>query len=298
MDRTITLSERVKKYTMLAGSVLATSLAARAQVVYTDIDPDHVLGGQIPSSYPQISYDTLDLNNDGEFDFKLTLTISGTNPEADGFDFFELIDGNFNPLNNVFTYTLGYAPLAFKMDCNDSVPLNQQFYGLNYAVFSFQFGTNKANNWTDVHDKYVGLSFQINGEEHFGWVRLDVNTTDTIPNMVIKEYAYEATAGKKIAVCDTGTNTGIHELASAQESLQVFPNPSAGKVTLRWKGELKGDWELSVLDVAGRNVQQSNVTTQSRHNELPVDLSRLSPGVYLVQLKSASRILSARWTKF
>jgi hypothetical protein len=298
MTKTNTLSEKLKKYTMLTGSALATTLAANGQVIYTDVDPDFEMGGLTPASYPYTVYDTLDLNNDGLFDFKLMLSILGTNPSAPGFDFFQQIDGNFNPLNNIFTYTLGYAPLVFPMDCNDSVPLNQQFYGLNYAVFSFQFGDDQANNWNNIHDKYVGLSFNVAGQQHYGWLRLDVNTKDTLPNIVVKEYAYEATAGKKIGVCDTGLGpSGINELARTEETLSVYPNPSTGWCTIRMEEPLNGDGEILVKDLSGRELFREEVSLSSTRREVPVDLSSLPPGVYLIQLRTGSQLISAKWTR-
>jgi len=300
MKNQVLLSQKIKNYSLLAGSMLASSLAVKAQVVYTDINPDKELGGVVPTSFPEITYDSLDLNNDGIFDFKITLNISGTNPNAaiPGLSFFEVIDGNFDAShNNIFTYSVEYAPIAFKMDCNDSVPLNNAFYGLNSAVFSFQNSTFKANNWNDEHDKYVGLQFNIDGQPHFGWLRLDVNTKDTIPNIIVKEYAYQATPNKKIAVCDTGVNTGIHAVTNIENAVSVFPNPSNGKCLIRFHEAMKGEIELSVRDASGREVYATYVTTSGTERELPLDLSQLSSGLYFIHLKSESNSTTVKWTK-
>src|SRR5215510_4155940 len=133
MKKSITLSDKIKGYTLLAGSALASSIAANAQVIYTNVNPDKELGGVVPPSFPQVTYDSLDLNNDGLFDFKITLSMPGTNPSAPGLDFFEKVDGDFDASHNaIWTYSLGYAPIAFKMDCGDTVPKFLPFNGLSY----------------------------------------------------------------------------------------------------------------------------------------------------------------------
>jgi len=302
MNRTNTLSQRIKSYTLLAGSMLVSAAAAEAQVVYTDVNPDRVMGGDIPNVYPELSRDSIDLNNDGIYDFRLTLKVSSAMPDAittnPGFYFYEKIDAGFDPQhNNIFTYSVEYAPIAFKMDCNDSVPLNQQFYGLSYAVLSFQFSF-WAHNWFDVHDKYVGVKFDIGGENHFGWIRLDVNTTDTIPNIVLKSYAYEATPDKKIAVCDTGLPiSGVQNILNAENALSVFPNPSRGNCVVRIDKSVIGAVEVSVNDVSGKEVYSTSLQTNGQVEDFPLDLPKLSSGLYFIHLKSATNSAAVKWTK-
>src|SRR5690349_7779255 len=128
MKKSTTLSKKVKNYTLLAGSILASSMAAKGQIIYTDIDPDYEMGGVIPDTFPTNVYDSLDLNNDGLFDFQITLNISSTNPNPNlpGFKVFEGIDGFFDPANAIHTYSVEYAPIVFKDQCGDSIPLQEQ----------------------------------------------------------------------------------------------------------------------------------------------------------------------------
>jgi len=299
MNRQFTLAQKIKNYGVFAGSMLATAITTEAQVIYTDVNPDDVLGGAVPTAYPDLDRDSIDLNNDGVFDFRISLNISNTNPDATGFDFYEKVDAIFDPLHNaIWTYSLGYAPIASQLNCDDSVPQFLPFHGFSSAIFSFQFGASQANNWVNVQDRYLGLQFNIGGQTHYGWLRLDVNTMDTIPNIVVKDYAYEATPGKPIAVCDTGFGlTGIHKLVNAQDAMTVFPNPSHGDCIVRIDDAIEGTVKISVNDVSGKEVYSTFLQTNGQLRDLPLNLSQLSPGLYFIHLKSETNSAAVKWTK-
>jgi hypothetical protein len=300
MKKSTTLSKKVKNYTLLASSILASSMAAKGQVIYTDVDPDQEIGGILPSVYPTLLHDSIDLNNDGQFDFKMNLSITGTNsnPNIPGFSFFESIDGFFNAANAIHTYSVEYAPIVFKHECGDSIPVQQQLYGLNFAVFSFQSTAFKANNWNDEHDQYIGVRCTVDGESHYGWIRVDVNTKDTLPNIVVKEYAYEATADKKIEVCDTGGfGVGIHEIQNQQGDVTVSPNPSRGNCRITLNEEWQGNIQLSVRDISGKEVFATNFESNGQKRELPLNFSQLPSGLYFIHFKSAENSVAVKWTK-
>ncbi|MFI5135079.1 MAG: T9SS type A sorting domain-containing protein, partial [Chitinophagales bacterium] len=264
-------------------------------VIYTDVNPDKELGGSLPSSFPAVTYDTLDLNNDGVFDFKVTMSMYGTDAGVAGLSFLERIDGAFNPVyNQVLNYTIDYHPWAIHLECGDSIPINLPNFSWSYANFALQFPNNVSLNWNNIHDQYVGLRFKSSDGIHFGWVKLDVNTTDTIPNIVIKSYAYEATPNKKIAACDSGLASGIN--SPEIKNLSLAPNPSDGRCVISLQQPLQEDAEVSVNDMQGRKVFRSIVPANSS-NELLLDLPQLAAGVYVVQLKSENVLLTGKWIR-
>lgn len=296
MTKTNTLSQQLKNYSLLAGSILASSFVTKGQVIHTDVIPDRELGGVTPSSYPFTEVDSIDLNNDGQFDFEIALAIIGPNTAVGGFSFAEGIDGNFDPSHNaIFTYSIEYVPWAFKLDCEDSIPLNAQFYGLNSANFAYQFGTYVAVHWNNVQDGHIGVKFNIGGETHYGWIRLDVNTNDTVPNIVIKDYAYEATADKKILTCDTGFAVGTQEVILDAETPTIYPNPSNGTCVIKFQEPLKGEMAMQVADALGRTVFETMVPAQTR--ELPFDFSHFANGIYFIRMQNGTVSFQEKWIK-
>src|SRR5438045_1646550 len=111
MRKTSTLSEKLKSYSIISASLLASVFAADGQIVYHDVVPDDTLGGVLPSTYPHAFTDSIDLNNDGTFDFQLRLVDFDTNSLDAGISFFETVNGDFDAQNNkIFYYDVqGYA---------------------------------------------------------------------------------------------------------------------------------------------------------------------------------------------
>ena len=52
--------------------------------------------------------------------------------------------------------------------------------------------------WGDVHDRYLGLEFQIKGKIHYGWVRMNVTCHTHVVHATITGYAYETIPNKAI----------------------------------------------------------------------------------------------------
>jgi hypothetical protein len=289
------LGEKLKNYSVLAGSILASSLAAQGQVVYTDVIPDVTLGGTL--SLNDTTY-TLDLNNDGTFEFNIVLTYSGTDPLAPGPSFHETMNGDFNVQNNkILIYRTGiYYPVGLKVPCGNDIPATSYFYGSQFAGLSWQVGAVSADHWNNIHDRVVGLKFKIGTDVHYGWVRLDMNTLDSIPNIVIKDYAYEATALQSIVACDT-LAVGIPHSNTGKNEVSIFPNPSDGKCVFKFENPLKNRVEITVTDVFGKDVYGTNMMLNSQQHQLSFDFSHLASGIYFIQLKSEEVSFSEKWIK-
>lgn len=65
---------------------------------------------------------------------------------------------------------------------------------LGYPAFSFSYG-----QWMYTKNRYIGLTFQINGETHYGWARVAVNVDRNVGmNATLTGYAYETIPNKPI----------------------------------------------------------------------------------------------------
>lgn len=288
------LGEKLKNYSLLAGSFLASSLAAQGQVIYTDLIPDVTLGGTL--SLNDTTY-TLDLNNDGVFEFNIILDFIGTDPSAAGPSFYENMNGDFDALNNqILIYRTGlYYPVAAQIPCGNNIPFTSYFYGSHFAGISFQVGAISPDRWENIQDKAIGLKFKIGADVHYGWVRVDVNTMDSIPVIVIKDYAYQATALAQIEACDIPL--GISNSNNGQKGMSIFPNPSDGKCVIKFETPLKNEVEIVVTDVLGKEVYGTKLRLNSLQHQLPFDFSPLDPGIYFIQLKSEEVSVTQKWIK-
>ncbi len=82
-----------------------------------------------------------------------------------------------------------------------------------------QWGGNPTN-------RYVGVRFLINGQTHYGWIRLTVNTpAEKFISATITAYAYETVANKTI---QAGTGKTATSEIQAPEKIKNQAGPSLG----------------------------------------------------------------------
>jgi len=200
--------DKLKGYSALAGAFLLTGLSAEAAVVYTDVDPDE-------------TYNTdgdlyeLDVNNDGTPDFSLyvvdftypgifSTTASGATYGGLFRDVF-MIPASGNSVAGSYGGTFAYP---YALNSGDLIGPALSFQDVTFqsmvyylAVLDFpEPGSTlpflSSGNWIGVNDKYLGLKFQIDGDTHYGWARLDCGADHH--SFTIKDYAYETIADEPI----------------------------------------------------------------------------------------------------
>lgn len=90
---------------------------------------------------------------------------------------------------------------------------------------------------------------------------------------------FKGQSGFTLNILDPAT-VNLEEMVLAQ-SLQMYPNPSAGQVNLTWDQALAVE-ELELLSLTGRILQQH------RPESAEQQISHLTPGLYLVRVKTAA----------
>jgi len=71
------------------------------------------------------------------------------------------------------------------------------------------------------------------------------------------------------------------------ESILIFPNPTDGLLTVQLKNLSRHDFKLYLTDLSGRNVF-FNELPYSVENQIRIDLSRLSPGIYIMSSETGN----------
>jgi hypothetical protein len=208
MKTTLKLSEKLKKrlksYSLSAGALVSTAAGLDAQIIYTDIIPDHTVtaGG---SNY------ALDLNNDGTVDFNFQIVNSGYSYASTYGTYGYQVSGigvvASNSNNGALTDSSSYPyALSSGVAINNAGSFNSSgALFVNYSSFSiYGSSTSSTNssfgNWSGATDKYLGLKVQVGSNSYYGWARLTV-LSDT--QFVIKDYAIESIAGNSINAGDT-----------------------------------------------------------------------------------------------
>lgn len=88
--------------------------------------------------------------------------------------------------------------------------------------------------------------------------------------------------------CRTGDEIG------QPGSMELYPNPTNGKVTVRFNSKTNQNCKLLVTDITGRDVWQEQFDAKEGLNEYEFDLNDLSEGVYLIHVKNSDGEMTQR----
>lgn len=283
-----TLSARLKSYSLFAGSAFAGHVL-NSQIIYTDIDPDLHFD-------PGFPYYFFDLAGDGNFDFymhgihDLDIATAYYGAWYWTIDLVELqlYDGNSIAGN---TTNVDYNKLPFAFNAGDFI-----FYGiadwntegnLTLAYHTYYIyidtaphdpGSFSLGNFIDgAFDKYLGIRSMVDGNYYYGWLRLDVDSTNN--SFTIKDYAYNATPNAGIYAGQLISN--IHEGDHSNDIFYSFP-----EITIN----LTVDHTLNVeiANISGEMILSEKLTSNK------IDVGDFMPGIYIVRLLDAQKCIATK----
>lgn len=84
------------------------------------------------------------------------------------------------------------------------------------------------------------------------------------------------------------------ETASAEQSLLVFPNPTAGDVMLDFRMKNPGRASLQIFDALGKLAHSQALQATETQVKQPLDLGHLPAGAYFIKLQTADGVLTGR----
>lgn len=180
------LEKRLVKYALVAGAGLLAAPAAQAGVIYTPADVWIALSQNNPYN--------LNIDNAGPPEFRFNVT-HGSNWGA-------LWVSPLGAGGGVLGYALFYGYLLKASALAPSAwigPYAQGAWLTGQVKMGSQFNGLQYGQWTNVADRYLGLRFQIGGNTHYGWARLDVSVdAQAYYTAHLTGYAYNDVAGAGI----------------------------------------------------------------------------------------------------
>ena len=159
---------KLTAYSAMAGAFVAVGTDANALVVYNDIDDvTYTLG----EGYG------LDLDDNGYPDF-LMQAISAS---SGNWTFASAIgalssSGYGNPSNMIVGYTGAILPYGSALNAGEVIDSDSPFMSNTYnrVWLASIYSGGSYGQFGDAGDKYMGVMFDIDGELHYGWARLDI----------------------------------------------------------------------------------------------------------------------------
>ena len=137
---------------------------------------------------------------------------------------------------------------------------------------------NVNSDETDqVMDYYVFVESNLNDNGRFIDTTNDDNNYDVNANVTFR----------------AGNPTGIGDLDGSKTSLTLYPNPATHDITLK-PADADRIRFARITDISGREVTRQEFTTAGAQ---AMDISSLSPGMYLVQLETEKGKLTGKFIK-
>jgi len=289
------IDSKIKKYLALAGGITTVVSGANAQVVYTDVNPDYLLSGNL-SVYP------LDLNNDASPDFMLmnldtlinyvstsysnvvtyniNVDAATINPGASSNGWLQSnsypaalaqgamvgSSGSFESSNSSFGYPL--AAVVQQSVLYNGVPV----YNYSDTIGNFQMD----------QEAILGLRFKINNNIHYGWARIEYTSGGVLS---IKDYAYDATPNTAVIAGETGT--GLVSVKENENAIQItnFNN----QIQVQLLNELTYA-QLKITNLSGQEIFSKDLNSLSE----TISLDDFATGIYIASVLSNDVLTTKR----
>ncbi len=91
------------------------------------------------------------------------------------------------------------------------------------------------------------------------------------------------------------TTNSINTYATAQQLVQVYPNPAKGEVNIQWKTTIAGPVTIELLDLNGSvKLTETHAIHQGQVIHLKEGLQHCATGLYFLRIKTAERTVVER----
>jgi len=291
--------KRLLSYSLAAGT-LAAAPGVKADIQYTNVDPD--------STCSSDAY-LLDADGDGMTELVITHNSGSGSMNAiyaEGVNNAEILAIN--------TSSTSYFTLALTK--NEDISGQQTFadMALLGKVLSTTNSTYSSNQfyvdgyWPENEQRYLGFRFEkiidsTSVDTLYGWVRLKLDSSFT--KFTVYDYAFEDIAGKSIATGDTGETASAISLKSdiipKEFTLhQNYPNPFNPSTKITFDLPKSQKIILSVYDLSGKLIAmlKNSKMSAGRHeiiwNGKNKNNSDVSSGMYIYELKAGKAILTKK----
>ncbi|SFN54933.1 Por secretion system C-terminal sorting domain-containing protein [Bizionia echini] len=253
------LTNRLSKYGALSVAIAGVA-NANGQIVYTDI-ADVTLDGT------NVSY-ALDLDNNGVQDYLLRVNPTSGTP----FAFIIPVTGSYYNSNGVVGFSSGPYNYPSNLANGENIANTSPFMATSQrGDLNFNGCAYSGSQFCDGMDGFLGFSFDISSNTHYGWARVQVSSDAT--TMIIKDYAYNS-------VADAPINAG-QTLSTDEFALNSVHIACKDKIVTI--SNIQGETNYRVLNLTGQEVLNGNTRLESQN----IDGSNLASGVYIVEVTDA-----------
>jgi uncharacterized protein YjdB len=140
--------------------------------------------------------------------------------------------------------------------------------------------TDAAGHYT-FSNLPTGATYRIYPEEinYATTAYTSINLTSGTPSMMAANFIQHT-----LSMTITPVMVGVGNVNAANQNIVVFPNPASNTLNVSWDAAHTGNATINIADVTGRNVFSTTANMSNGSSKL--DLSGMTPGLYMIQIKS------------
>jgi hypothetical protein len=269
----------LKSYLGLTGVLIGVNQAS-GQVVYYDYSPDTLI--QAPNTCSAIYFD-LDIDSDAAIDFQFRAKKCIPNPSttygcrSENLHILRMGSNGLIPAyytcianNSTYSNVCQVKQLSSGYVIGNNANFQSCSMLRNWDYCTFQQWLTDCGTWDTGVLSVAGLKFYINGQVHYGWVRIQILSKSSCK---ILDYAYQSQPGAPMAAGSTVDLTTSTPELDGEISLSVYDKTITILTGLNFQ-----NIPITISDLLGRTVCET--TVNSDNNKVTVD----KMGIYTVSL--------------
>lgn len=266
----ISTNQKLAAYSTMAAALMAQGLQVGAEVVYTDIEDVTLEIGDV--------YD-IDVDGDGTLDFHFAVSsVTGSNGTWSFGTAFGMYTGVGGTLNQAMGTVGAYYNYASNLNAGDSIGPDGPWLAYtsvyNAAVIASNFYGISYGQFPGAGEGYMGIQFEISGNVHYGWVRLESDINDVY--ITLMDMAYENVADTPIEAGATTSPSAIPEISASLVNVYSFGS------TVYINNTGMNQPSVNIYDLNGKLILSQDL---NGGNNI-IDMSQVAEGNYLVCIKS------------
>ncbi|MCF8245955.1 MAG: T9SS type A sorting domain-containing protein [Saprospiraceae bacterium] len=204
------------------------------------------------------------------FEFTLTIVVNDS----------LTYQGNTVALDSIVVNAVDSLPTGINYAC---VPANCHFKKNTIGCAKI-FGIPTASNAPGDYNLKIKGGAYISGL----LVEFPINFPD--PGLAPGKYTIHLNANASDPCAATATND-----LKGLVSVTTLPNPTAGITQIKINSKLTGQFQMRVVDLLGKRIEQRQVSIFAGENQLEFDASHLANGLYLFQLQNEKGFVTQKF---
>lgn len=234
-------------------SLSSLSILGKAQVMYTDINPDTVItttGQQQMASY------FIDFDGTGPYEKEVRYFNpgGGVQPAVE-------LANNIQVTVECHVALVAAGGRTKVINAGDTLSETSQVWGYDAGGL--------RSNWYGG-DRFIGMRFKKGGQRYYGWARIEIPAD--VSSVTVKDYAYNTTPEEQIVV-GVPASTGVIHVPKMGMKVEVLRRAINIEVPANGEG-----FKAALTDMNGRIVKQQ----QALQHTATISTEELAQGVYIL----------------